>query len=102
MIFHVTRIDKPETEQKKNEVRPSHLEWAKGRIDRIKLAANLLTDDHSGSPGSILLIEGTTKEEILKEMNEDPYVLAGIVESIEVSPIRCGIGEWLPDEMKLF
>ena len=102
MIFHVTRIDKPEAVEQRNEVRASHLEWAKGRLDRIKLAANLLEDDHSSSPGSILIIEGTTKEALLKEMNEDPYVLAGIVKSIEINAVRCGIGEWLPDEMKLF
>ena len=87
MLFAAVCTDKPGAPARRHEVRPKHLEWVAAQGARVKLAGPLMNAE-GHAIGSLFLWEGASREEIEALAAADPYVQAGIFESVVLRPFR--------------
>ena len=79
--------DKPGALETRLAVRPKHLEHAARYAPRMLAAGAILGDD--GKPiGSLFVFINTSPDEARRIMDEDPFVKAGIFESVSVERWR--------------
>ncbi len=82
--------DKPGALEARLAVRPKHLEHAARYAPRMLAAGAILGDD--GKPiGSLFVFINTSPDEARRIMDEDPFVKAGIFESVSVERWRWAI-----------
>lgn len=82
--------DKPGALQQRLAIRPKHLEHAARYAPRMLAAGAILGED--GKPvGSLFIFINTSPEEARHIMDEDPFVKAGIFESVTVERWRWAI-----------
>jgi uncharacterized protein YciI len=82
--------DKPGALETRLAIRPKHLEHAARYASRMLAAGATLGED--GKPtGSLFIFINTTPEEVRRIMDEDPFVKAGIYESVSVERWRWAI-----------
>ena len=81
--------DKINSEELRKEVRPNPLHYLQN-FD-IKLAGPILSDDQQTMIGSLILLECEDKEAAETFASNDPYNIAGLFESVEISPFRQAI-----------
>ena len=87
-LFHFIGLDRKGALEKRMEVRPEHLEYARGYV---RLGGALL--DAEGQPmGSVMIIEAENIEAAKVKLQSDPYTRAGIFETTELRPWRVAIG----------
>ena len=87
MQFLITAYDGPGMLEKRMAVRPRHLE----NISRVKgkiLCAGGLLDAEGKMKGSALVLEFEKREELDEYLKNEPYVLEGVWEKIEVEPMN--------------
>lgn len=90
-LFAITCKDKPGALEARLATRPVHLDYLKGS-KILKLAGALLGED--GNPiGSLLIVEAEDLAAAQAQADNDPYVAAGVFESVEVRPWRLAVGE---------
>lgn len=90
MLFAMIAKDKPGSLDKRLATRPVHLEHLEGLGDKLVFAGALL--DAEGNPeGSLLVYEAETLEAASAALTADPFVSAGIFESVEIKPWRIAI-----------
>lgn len=70
------------------ETRPAHLAYLQSLGDAVKFGGPLLADDGISRVGSLILLEAQTLEAAHKAAAADPYVLAGIFETVEIRPLK--------------
>ncbi len=85
MKFVIIGWDGPEGQTKRPIHRPSHLERLKKVQDQGKLICAGPFDDQAGS---LIIIEANSLAEAEAFAREDPYVIEGIFERIEVHPFK--------------
>ena len=89
-LFVVYCKDKPGALEPRLATRPTHLDYLNG-AGLVKAAGPLLSD--AGDPiGSMLIVEAEDRAAVQTFVDNDPYTLAGVFESVEVHPWRVGVG----------
>ncbi|MEX0627732.1 MAG: YciI family protein [Cucumibacter sp.] len=79
--------DQPNSRDLRAATRPEHLAHAKQHTPRMLVAGALLGAD--GKPvGSLFIFKSTSLEEARKIMDADPYVRAGLFESVTIERWR--------------
>ncbi|MCK5575990.1 MAG: hypothetical protein KAI28_09235 [Sphingomonadales bacterium] len=79
------------------EARPAHIHYLKSAGDRLKLAGPLTADeDGNEAKGSLILLEAQSRTAVKLFADADPYVQAGIVDSIDISAVPITLGDWAP------
>ncbi|UXN06824.1 YciI family protein [Bartonella sp. HY761] len=90
MLYAIIANDKPDHVEKRQEVRPKHLEYLTSLGDTLKFAGPFL--DHEGNGvGSLLVVEAVDIAEAEKIMKNDPYALANLFADAQVRPWRWAI-----------
>ncbi len=92
MLFALICTDKPGAQDLRMANRPAHLDFLKANIDRIRLGGPFITEDASGMIGSLIIIEGDSKEEVEALAAQDPYAQAGLFESVDVRAWKWTVG----------
>ncbi|MBN03234.1 YciI family protein [Ponticaulis sp.] len=87
-LFHVMALDKPGALDLRLENRAAHLEWAKAAGDTVRMAGPLLADDGESFIGSVFLIEAESEEALKAFQAEDPYVKAGLFQTVDIRPFK--------------
>lgn len=87
-LFHVMALDKPGALDLRLENRAAHLEWAKAAGDTVRMAGPLLSDDGESFIGSVFLIEAENEEALKAFQAEDPYVKAGLFQTVDIRPFK--------------
>jgi uncharacterized protein YciI len=94
MLFVVSAFDRPGAGELRAKVRPAHLEYLKGRSEKIRAGGAFLDED--GQPiGSMLIIEAADRTAAEAFTAGDPYRLEGVFERVEVRPWRPALGSWV-------
>lgn len=82
--------DKPGALETRMATRPTHLDYLNS-AGLVKAAGPLLDD--AGAPiGSMLIVEAQDRAAAQAFVDNDPYTLAGIFESVEIQAWRVGVG----------
>jgi uncharacterized protein YciI len=95
MLFVATCIDKPSSLETRKDNRAAHLAYLKEVGSRVKIAGALLGADLQTPVGSMLIFEGESEDDIRTLLAKDPYALAGLFESVGVTPWRQAVGQSL-------
>jgi hypothetical protein len=92
MLFVIICRDRPGGASLRAELRPRHLEWAKGFHEHIKLAGPFLSDDGQTMIGSMFVAEFADRAAAQAFNMADPYTLGGLFASVEIAPWRRTLG----------
>jgi uncharacterized protein YciI len=89
-LFVIHCLDRPDALETRLAARPAHLDHLRANAG-LKLAGPLL--DAAGDPaGSLLIVEAEDIGSVRTFCDTDPYVKAGIFESVEIRPFRLALG----------
>ena len=95
MLFAMIAQDKPGTSDKRQAVRPVHLQHLDSLGQQLRLAGALL--DETGTPeGSLVVIEAESIEAAKAVFHADPFVSEGIFASVEIKPWRLAYDHMSP------
>ncbi len=83
MQFVIIGEDKAEALENRQKTRSDHLDYWKGQ-SQIFLAAGPFLDGQDQPVGSMIVIEAASLEEAEKLAQADPYMLAGVFETLSV------------------
>jgi len=83
MLFAAYCLDKPGFLNVRMENRPAHLAYAKANTALV-YGGPMFSDDGETPLGSLLVMEAKNRAEIDAIMAKDPYIKAGLFESITV------------------
>jgi uncharacterized protein len=84
MLFAIMCFDKENHLEQRLKARPDHLAFLHALGERLKAAGPFLNDAEKPN-GSLLIIEGETREEIENLLKNDPYVKADLFENVYIS-----------------
>ena len=87
MQFLIKAYDGEGMLEKRMEVRPRHLEGMKALGKQIIVAGGLL-DDKGKMKGSALVMEFENRAALEEYLKNEPYVVEGIWQKIEVEPMN--------------
>jgi len=89
MLFAVICRDKPgNPPHLQPETRPAHLAYLQSLGDAVRFGGPLLADDGETRVGSLIMIEAESLDAARAIVAQDPYVLAGIFDAVEVRPCK--------------
>ena len=100
MLFAVWARDAAGMQGTREQVRPRHrvrLRQPEPHPVKVVLAGPTFGDD-ARMCGTMLVVEAETIEAVRAFVAADPYVEAGVYESYEIRPWKCGIGPLAPDQ----
>ncbi len=95
MLYVITAIDRPGQPQRRAAARPDHLAHIAANAGSIRTAGAFLTENDEPS-GSMFVIEAESLAEAEAFMAGDPYVAAGVFESVTIRRWRVVVGTGLP------
>jgi uncharacterized protein YciI len=84
MYFVILTTDKPNSAHIRQGTRAAHLEYAKGFGQQIVAGGATLTDDGQTMTGSFLLVDMGDRAAVEEFARNDPYVNAGLFETVEI------------------
>jgi uncharacterized protein YciI len=87
MLFTVTCTDKPGALQLRLDNRPAHLDHIT-KVKAITVGGPVFADDGETFVGSFFIMEADNREEVEALMAQDPYVKAGLFESIVIRKFK--------------
>jgi uncharacterized protein YciI len=90
-LYVLSCIDKPNSNAVRMAAREDHLAYVRARLDQVKLGGPYLDAD-GGMAGSLLIVEAADQAAIEAFSANDPYVLAGLFERVEIRPFRVTVG----------
>jgi len=88
MLFVVYCLDKPNSQELRQENRPAHLAFARDQGEAIRLGGPLLTDDGEGMVGSLLIVDMPDKDAVEDFVRNDPYYRADLFEAVLIRPFK--------------
>ena len=88
MPYIVRCLDKPEHTQVRAANREAHLAYLATYADSIFVAGPILSDDGETPTGSLIIIDLPDRAAVDGFCANDPYALAGLFQSVDVSPWR--------------
>jgi uncharacterized protein YciI len=88
-LYVVSYIDKPNSLALRTANREAHLAYAHGdaRTAKLKLGGPYL-DEQGNMAGSLLILEAPDKAAAIAFTETDPYVMCGLMQSVDVKPFR--------------
>ena len=87
MLFLIRCLDKPGQGAVRAETRPRHLAYIDAHASRVRFAGPMLSDDEAPI-GSIFIMDFDNRADAERHIAADPYVLAGIFGTIEITRTR--------------
>ena len=90
-LYVLSCIDKPNSNAVRMAAREDHLAYVRARLDQVKLGGPYLNAE-GGMAGSMLIVEAADQAAIDAFSANDPYVLAGLFERVEIRPFRVTVG----------
>ncbi|HWA45160.1 MAG TPA: YciI family protein [Hypericibacter adhaerens] len=90
MLFALVALDRPDAVGERLRLRPEHLKHLDGLGDRLLLAGPFLNERGEGV-GSIVVIEAETLGDARAAFNRDPYVAAGLFDTVMIKPWKMTI-----------
>ncbi|MDI1269913.1 MAG: YciI family protein [Polaromonas sp.] len=84
MIYIFSLIDKPDSGELRQRVRPEHKACLAAMADRIAFAGPLVTDDGRTMLGSLLAIEFESRDAAHAWLADEPFTRAGLYASTSV------------------
>ena len=92
MLYVISCTDKPDHGQVRQENRPAHLDYLKGKGATLRLAGPYTADDGEAVKGSMIVVDVADRTAAQAIAAGDPYAKAGLFESVEIRAFRCAIG----------
>lgn len=99
MMIAVWATDRPGMLAERQRVREAHrarLREPGAHAVTVLLAGPWLADEAGDMVGTLLVVEAPDVAAVRAFIAEDPYVLAGVYDQVEIRPWRCGIGPLAP------
>lgn len=92
-LFAISCIDKPDSLTLRMATRESHLAYANGdqSFVKVKMGGPYL-DEQGIMAGSLLIVEAPDRSRVEEFTRNDPYVTAGLFQSVEIRPYRITVG----------
>ena len=90
-LFVLTCIDKPDSLAVRMAAREDHLAYVRDRPGVVQLGGPFL-DGAGQMAGSLIIVEAADLGTAKAFSASDPYVLAGLFESVDIRPFRITIG----------
>ena len=87
MQFLITAYDGKNMLEKRMEVRPRHIENM-SRVNGKVICAGGLLDDAGQMIGSALVVDFESRELLDQYLAQEPYIMEGVWEKIDVSPMN--------------
>jgi len=91
MLFVVIAQDKDGAEPVRAANRPAHFEYVK-KMGMVRLGGPFLAPDGETMTGSLIVLEAPDLDAAQACMNDDPYVKAGLFQSMEIRPWKQTFG----------
>lgn len=88
MLFAITCLDKPGHLEVRLANRAAHLDYARPNADKMLAGGPLLADDGETMVGSLLIIDLPDRAAAEAMMASDPYVTAGLFQSVDIRPYK--------------
>lgn len=88
MLIAIICTDKPGALDLRMKTRPAHLAYIEGSGAQLLYAGPLLADNGETPRGSLFIGEFVSLEAARAFNKADPYVIAGLFESVAVHPTR--------------
>lgn len=88
MMFVLTCLDRADAGSLRADTRPAHVDYLRRHMGHIVMAGPLLGADEKTPVGSLLVMEFDSRAALDRFAAEDPYVKAGLFESVTVRPFR--------------
>ena len=94
MYFVAFANDKPGMEEVRAAVRPSHRRFLRqhGHPVKVLLGGPMLDEKSQKMNGTMLVIEADCIEQVEDFVKQDPYIEAGLFETLNVRPWAWGLG----------
>ena len=87
MLFVIRCLDKPDQAPVRAETRPRHLAYIDAHASQVRFAGPMLSDDETPI-GSIFVMAFEGRADAERYIAADPYVLAGIFGTVEITRTR--------------
>jgi uncharacterized protein YciI len=88
MLYVLFCEDKPDSEPLRLANRDRHLTWVSTKVEQIRLAGPMLSDDGEHMIGSMFILDADSADAVRAFNAEDPYTLAGLWGNVIVRPFR--------------
>jgi uncharacterized protein YciI len=85
MIYVITLLDKPQSADLRQRVRPLHKAYLAAAADRIAFAGPLMNEDGETMIGSLLALDFDSREAALAWLADEPFTRAGLYASTTVT-----------------
>jgi uncharacterized protein len=98
-LYAVWATDRSGALAERERVRPAHRARLRATgIDAVKvvLAGPTLEHDAGTMNGTLLIVEAPDLDAVRRFVAADPYVEAGVYESVHIRPFVCGLGPLAP------
>ena len=86
MIFTFILMDKPDSAELRQSMRPQHKAYLAAAADRIAFAGPFTSDDGQTMIGSLLAIDFASREAAMEWLKAEPFTQAGLYASTSVQP----------------
>ena len=86
MIFTFILMDKPDSAELRQSMRPQHKAYLAAAADRIAFAGPFTSDDGQTMIGSLLAIDFDSREAAMEWLKAEPFTQAGLYASASVQP----------------
>ncbi|MEM6462024.1 MAG: YciI family protein [Pseudomonadota bacterium] len=96
MAFHIYCIDDPAKSDLRLETRPEHLRYMIAHKDRILFGGPIKNEPDGPTVGSAFALGYETRAEVDSFLENEPYFLAGLFESVVVRFIAIMVPEHNP------
>ncbi len=86
MIFTFILMDKPDSAELRQSMRPQHKAYLAAAADRIAFAGPFTSDDGQTMIGSLLAIDFASRSAAMEWLKAEPFTQAGLYASASVQP----------------
>jgi uncharacterized protein len=92
-LFVISCIDKPDSRPLRMATREAHLAYANSGQSMVSVKIGGPYLDQSGNmAGSLLIVEAADRAAVDEFAKNDPYVKAGLFETVDIRPYRITVG----------
>jgi uncharacterized protein len=86
MLYAIICTDKPNSVEVRKANRPQHLDYLRGLGGKVVLAGPFTAEDGQTMIGSLIVVDADSSAEARKLADGDPFVKAGLFETVDVRP----------------
>ena len=88
MPYLIITTDKPDSLDRRNELRSIHLDYLIAHQDKLLAAGGLLNDDGSGGSGGCIIVDTDDRSEAEAFIENDPFTKGGLFADVKVTRWR--------------